>query len=171
MDMHLIWVRREAKYFCNQLWTAQISLNAQKNLASTRKPYLARLLLRVTLSLSDPHRFPPGREPLQSARWTPALVRIRDSSLTSQHIRKVAGNGHQGLSDQMSVLYPDSEVAAHLDHFVGAAQRCCWHIPPECLCGFQVDNHLELRRKLDRQIGRFGASSATVVGGQKRRLW
>jgi hypothetical protein len=32
-DIDLIWVRREAKYVCNQDWTAQISLIAQANLA------------------------------------------------------------------------------------------------------------------------------------------
>jgi hypothetical protein len=35
--MEVIWVRREAKYFCRQNWTAQISLNAQENLAWARK--------------------------------------------------------------------------------------------------------------------------------------
>ena len=33
----LIWLRREAKYFCKEVWTAQISLNAQENLLSARK--------------------------------------------------------------------------------------------------------------------------------------
>jgi hypothetical protein len=33
----LIWLRREAKYFCKEVWTTQISLSAQENLLSARK--------------------------------------------------------------------------------------------------------------------------------------
>jgi hypothetical protein len=32
-DIDLIWVNREAKYFCKQVWTGQISLIQQVNLA------------------------------------------------------------------------------------------------------------------------------------------
>jgi hypothetical protein len=44
-----------------------------------------------------------------------------------------------------------------LDHLVGDGEHAWRHLDAECLCGFQIDDQLELGRLRDRQIGRFGA--------------
>jgi hypothetical protein len=66
---------------------------------------------------------------------------------------------------------PEPEVAAHSITSSARPSIVDGISNPSALAVFTVDNQFELCRKLDRQIGSFGASSAPIVGGQKCRLW
>ena len=48
------------------------------------------------------------------------------------------------------------------DHLVGGNSQRERNAQTECLCGVEIDRQLELRRLLDGQIGRFGASQDAV---------
>jgi hypothetical protein len=39
IDMELIWVGGEAKYFCEEIWTGQITLNAFKKFVFSRTAF------------------------------------------------------------------------------------------------------------------------------------
>jgi hypothetical protein len=82
-----------------------------------------------------------------------------------------------------SLVYPDERTLS--DRPVTSVECCqtpksplirslCWRGPVSLADAirvswqFQVESYWNFVGKLDRQIGRFGASSATVVGGQKR---
>src|SRR5581483_7193761 len=47
-----------------------------------------------------------------------------------------------------------AEVAALFDYFVGSGDERWWHIKTERLSRPEIDGQIELRRLLDRQIGR-----------------
>src|SRR5262245_5509718 len=49
------------------------------------------------------------------------------------------------------------EFASSLDHLVGKGQQLVWNLEVERLRGLEVDGQLELRRLLDRKIGRLGS--------------
>jgi hypothetical protein len=56
------------------------------------------------------------------------------------------------------------------DHVVGASQQRRRHIEAECLRGLRVDGEFELGRKLDRQIGGFGAPEDAIDIGRRAPL-
>jgi hypothetical protein len=45
IDMELIWVGGEAKYFCEEIWTGQITLNAFRKFVFARKAFRTHLTL------------------------------------------------------------------------------------------------------------------------------
>ena len=60
------------------------------------------------------------------------------------------------LGDVRFVPIADSCTAANsnlFNHLVGAANQRLWDIQPERLGGLQVDDHLDFRDLLDRQVG------------------
>src|SRR5215472_14458397 len=54
-------------------------------------------------------------------------------------------------------LVTPGPLAVSLDHLVGAAEDRLWDRQAERLGGLEVDDQLEFRRLLDREVRRFGA--------------
>src|SRR5262249_4878636 len=52
---------------------------------------------------------------------------------------------------------PKADIAHLFDHLVGNVQQTKWHSEPKRFSGLEVDDQIELRRLLDRQVGRFFA--------------
>src|SRR5262249_51604361 len=52
---------------------------------------------------------------------------------------------------------PIADIAHLFDHLVGDVQQTKWHSEPKRFGGLEVDDQIELRRLLDRQVGRFFA--------------
>src|SRR5262249_60934541 len=50
-----------------------------------------------------------------------------------------------------------TRAAQSFDHLVGADQQSSWHTKAECLGGLEIDEQLDFRRLLHRQLGRFVA--------------
>ena len=44
-------------------------------------------------------------------------------------------------------------VASLFDHLIGAGEQCGWHGEAERLCGLEIDDQLDFRGLLDRQVG------------------
>src|SRR5262245_55940560 len=64
------------------------------------------------------------------------------------------------------------QAASLFDHLVGATDQRLWDIQTERFCGFEIDDHLDFRDLLNRQIGRFIAleNTANVVPDHTIRL-
>src|SRR5215208_2009692 len=77
---------------------------------------------------------------------------------------------HSLPSGRYSLLGPDFHrldrtslrLAHSFDHLVGAQQKQLRDRQPDCLCGLEVDDHLEFCRLLDWQIRGLFASQDTI---------
>ena len=83
-------------------------------------------------------------------RAAPPELRLRDNA--DAPYPDVRGATTEPLESTQSGRSP-----ASLDHFVGAGEERLRHGETERLGGLEVDDQLEGRRLLDRQIGRLGA--------------
>jgi hypothetical protein len=52
----VIWVSHEAEYFCDQIWTGQITLNAFDKSAFTRNAFSTKILVTEADECADPAR-------------------------------------------------------------------------------------------------------------------
>src|ERR1700676_2598959 len=86
-----------------------------------------------------------------------ASARIPDSSRTSLHFRKVPNKRHRNAS---------------LNYLVSAAEHRLRNCEAEHLGSLEIDDHLDLRRPLDRQIGGFRTTenAAGIVAGLLVRM-
>src|SRR6266446_8254561 len=58
--------------------------------------------------------------------------------------------------------YAVQQTASLFDHFVGAGDECQWQRDTERICRLQIDDQLEFRWLLHRQVGRFFAPENTT---------
>src|SRR5947209_19453972 len=62
--------------------------------------------------------------------------------------------------------YSVQQNSGSLDEVVDEHDKLIWNGETECLCGFEIDNELELRRLLNRQVARSRTFENPVdVGG------
>jgi hypothetical protein len=52
----VIWVSHEVEYFCDQIWTGQITLNAFDKSAFTRNAFSTKILVTEADECADPAR-------------------------------------------------------------------------------------------------------------------
>src|SRR5688572_16704320 len=100
----------------------------------------------------------------RSAHWRLAPRTIRPR--ISRRICETAGRAEMMMLSPPRLLRSDGRQCS-FDHLVGASKQDPRRGQAKFLRGLQVDDELELRRRLHWQIGRFGAAKDTIdIGGR-----
>lgn len=84
-----------------------------------------------------------NRVVLAASRSLPVCTKLRTSHRTA-------------ISDAMcqQETRAPQQTMELFDHLIGSGKQCGWNAKPECFGSFQVDDELEFRWLLDRQISR-----------------
>src|SRR5262245_24187096 len=67
-----------------------------------------------------------------------------------------------GRARRQNFCTAQTTAATSLDHFVGTGEKYRRHLEAERLCRSDIDDQLEARRLLDRQVGRLGTPEYLV---------